>query len=161
MKKLILASVISDIIIFLAFGLSIAGTSVEFKFESNPTDEQIFKATAMVLKHYKFSVWHEDAEAFSIKATRKITKETTYYLEYFVEIKEKQISVLANAVEYGSGAGISTGTVFGKTVTREPSRPATWRYGKEREGAIWLIGKVIRIIGTRLDAAEFKSRIRK
>lgn len=151
----------SGMVILLGFSLSIAGTNVEFKFESNPTDEQIFKATAMVLKHYKFSVWHEDAEALSIKATRKITKETTYYLEYFIEIKEKQMSVLANVVEYGSGAGTSTGTVFGKTVTREPSRPATWRYGKEREGAKWLIGKVIKIIGTRLDAAGFKSQIGK
>jgi hypothetical protein len=147
-------------IIILGFSLAIAGTTVDFKFQSNPTDEQIFTATVKVLKHYKFNIWGEDAKALLIKASRKITKATTYYLEYSIEIKEKQISVLANVIESGSGAGVVTGKVFGKTVTKEPGRPALWRYEKEREGARWLIGKVVSIIGTRLDVSEFKSQIR-
>jgi hypothetical protein len=160
MNKPIFNSAISSMIIILGFSLAIAGTTVDFKFQSNPTDEQIFTATVKVLKHYKFNIWDEDAKASLIKASRKITKATTYYLEYSIEIKEKQISVLASVIEYGSSVGVPSGTVFGKTVTREPGRPASWRYEKEREGARWLIGKVIRTIGTRLDVSEFKSQIR-
>ena len=87
MNKLILSSTISSMIIILGFSLAIAGTTVDFKFQSNPTDEQIFTATVRLLKHYKFNVWDEDTRALSIRATRKVTKETDYYLVYFIEIK--------------------------------------------------------------------------
>lgn len=157
---------ISSIITILGFSLAMAGTSVEFKFESNPTDEQILKTTLMVLKHYKFHVRHEDAETSSIRAVRKITKENVYYLEYYINIKEKQISVLANVTEYDPDVGISRGmvsggTVFGKKVSKETRFLEKWRSEKELHDARWLIGKVIRIIGTRLDNYEFKSQISK
>jgi hypothetical protein len=115
----------------------------------------------MVLKHYGFNVWHEDAEALLIRAVKRITKQTTYSLQYSIEIKEKQISVLANVTESGSGAGVLGGTVFGKAVTKEPRASATWHFEKELEGARWLIGKVIRTIGRRLDATEFKSQTKR
>ncbi len=160
MKKLILNSILSGMILLLGFSLTIAGTTVNFEFQSNPTDEQIFTATVRVLKHYKFNIWDEDVKALSIRAMRKITKEAVYYLEYVIEIKEKQISVLANVTEYGADAGTTRGTVFGKTVTREPRFAPKWRLEKELHDATWLIGKVIRIIGTRMDAYEFKWQLR-
>jgi hypothetical protein len=137
---------ISSMIIILGFSLAIAGTTVDFKFQSNPTDEQIFTATVRLLKHYKFNVWDEDARALSIRATRKITKETDYYLLYFIEIKEKQISVLANVIGYNS---------------KDTRFSFKWRLKKESHDAQWLIGKVIRTIGTRLDASDFKWQMRK
>jgi hypothetical protein len=161
MKKSISSSTISSLIIFLGFGLAVAGTSVEFKFQSNPTDEQIFTATVRVLKHYRFNVWLEDAEASSIRAIGKITKEDVYYLEYSVNIKEKQMSVLANVTEFDPGAGVSRGTVFGKTVSKGTRFSQKWRSEKELHDARWLIGKVIRNIGTRLDESEFRLQIRK
>ncbi len=149
-----------SVILLFGIGLTIAGTTVDFKFQSNPTDEQIFTATLRVLKHYKFNVWDENAETLSIRAMRKITKEAVYYLEYSIQIKEKQITVLANVTEYGSDAGTSRGTVFGKPVTREPRFSPKWRLEKELHDATWLIGKVIRTIGTRTDASEFKWQLR-
>jgi hypothetical protein len=160
MKKRILNSILCSMILLLGFSLAIAETTVDFKFQSNPTDEQIFKATVTVLKHYKFNIWDEDAEALSIKAMRKITKDAVYYLEYSIEIKEKQISVLAKVIEYGAGSGTSGGTVFGKTVSRDTRFSPNWRFEKELHDARWLIGKVLRIVGTRLDAYEFKSQLR-
>jgi len=50
MKKLILNSLISSAVTISGFSLAIAGTNVEFEFQSSPTDEQIFKATVMLLK---------------------------------------------------------------------------------------------------------------
>jgi hypothetical protein len=166
MKKVILDSVISSMILLLGFSLAIARTSVEFRFQSNPTDEQIFAATVKVLKHYKFDVRHEDAEASLIRAVRKITKENVYYLEYSITIKEKQMSVLANVTEHDPGAGIYRGTgsggkVFGKMVSKETRFSEKWRWEKELHDARWLIGKVIRSIGTRLDDSEFRLQIRK
>jgi len=168
MKKLILNSMISSMIIISGFCLAIAGTSVDFKFQSNPTDEQIFQATVMILKHYKFDIRHEDAQASVIRAVRKITKESVYYLEYSIDIKEKQISVIANVTEDDPALGISRGTqsgrsVFGKTVSasKDTRFSEKWRFEKELHDARWLIGKVIRTIGTYLDASEFKSQIRK
>jgi hypothetical protein len=131
-------------IIILGFSLAIAGTTVDFKFQSNPTDEQIFPATVRLLKHYKFNVWDEDTRALSIRATRKVTKETDYYLVYFIEIKEKQISVWANVTGYSS---------------QDTRFSHKWRSDKELHDASWLIGKVIRTIGTRLDASEFKEKL--
>jgi len=160
MKKLILNSILSGMILFLAFSLAIAGTTVSFKFHSNPTDDQVFTATVRVLKHYKFNIWDEDAKASSIRAMRKITKDAVYYLEYFVEIEEKQISVLANVTEYWPDTGTSQATVFGKMVSSEPRFSPKWRSEKELHDARWLIGKVIRTIGTRMDAYDFKLQLR-
>ena len=166
MKKLILNSLISSTIVILGFSLAIARTSVEFKFQSNPTDEQIFTATVKVLKHYKFDIRHEDAQASLIRAVRKITKENVYYLEYSIDIKEKQISVVANVTEYDPAAGItagkpSGGTVFGKTVSasKDIRFPQKWALDKELHDGRWLIGKVIKFIGTPLDVSEFRSQI--
>jgi len=166
MKKLI--SLISSVVMISGFSLAIAGTNVEFTFQSSPTDEQIFKTTVMLLKHYKFDIRHEDAQASSIKAVRKITKESTYYLEFAIDIKEKQLSVTANVTEEDPALGTSTGppsgnTVFGKTVssTKDARLPEKWRSDKELHDARWLIGKVIKSIGTQLDAVEFKSQMRK
>ena len=103
-----------------------------------------------------------------IRAVRKITKESVYYLEYSIDIKEKQISVIASVTEDDPALGISTGrqfggTVFGRTVSasKDTRFPEKWRLEKELHDARWLIGKVIRTIGTPLDASEFKSQIRK
>jgi hypothetical protein len=166
MKKLILNSMISSVITILGFSLAIAGTTLEFKFQSNPTDEQTFTATVRVLKHYKFDIRREDAQASLIRAVRKITKENVYYLEYSINIKEKQISLIATVTEYDpdsemSKGTVSGGTVFGKTVSRDKDTRFSekWRSEKELHDARWLIAKVIRIIGTRLDVIEFKSQI--
>ena len=166
MKKLILNSMIGSMIIILGVSLATAGTTVEFKFPSNPTDEQTFTATVRVLKHYKFDIRREDAQASLIRAVRKITRENTYYLEYSINIKEKQISVIANITEYDPDSEMSKGTasggtVFGKTVSTDKDTRFSekWRSEKELHDATWLIAKVIRIIGTRLDAVEFKSQI--
>jgi len=166
MKKLILNGMISTMMMILGFGQAIAGTSVGFTFQSNPTDAQIFAGTVMVLKHYRFDIRREDAEVLSIRAVRKITKENVYYLEYSINIKEKQLSVLVNVTEYNPDAGIPRGTVsgakvFGKTVSKETPVSDKWRLEKELHDARWLIGKLIRNIGTRLDESEFKSQIRK
>jgi hypothetical protein len=166
MKKLILSGIISSMITILGASLAMGGTTVEFKFQSNPTDEQTFTATLRVLKHYKFDIRREDAQASSIRAVRKITKENVYYLEYSINIKEKQISVIANVTEYDpdsemSKGKVSGGTVFGKTVSadKETRFSEKWRSDKEFHDASWLIAKVIRIIGTPLDVVEFKSQI--
>jgi len=166
MKKLILNSIIGGMIIILGVSLAMAGTTLEFKFQSNPTDEQTFTATVRVLKHYKFDIRSEDAQASSIRAVRKITKANVYYLEYSINIKEKQISVIANITEYDpdsemSKGTVSGGTVFGKPVSADKDTRFSekWRSEKELQDATWLIAKAIKIIGTRLDVVEFKSQI--
>jgi hypothetical protein len=81
-------------------------------------------------------------------------------LEYSIQIKEKQISVLANVTEYGPDATPSGGTVFGRTVSREPRFSPKWRFEKELHNARWLIGKAIRTMGTPMDVSEFKWQAR-
>jgi len=75
--------------------------------------------------------------------------------------------VIARITEDDPALGISTepqsATVFGETVSasKDTRFPKKWRSERELHDARWLIGKVVRTVGTRLDAIEFKSHMAK
>jgi hypothetical protein len=94
------------------------------------------------------------------------SKENVYDYEYSINIKERKISVIANVTEYDPDSEMSKGTASGGTVSGKPVSSdkdtrlsEKWRSGKEWHDVSWLIARVIRIIGIRLEAVEFKSQI--